>query len=161
MADDLKTLRDKLRTIVNAAWNVEGAKEFRTSLEGVFPAAARDEYMDCIDGPTPRDCLRKVAKDHGLRELYESAWDGAPEDLVKKLAGVKAAWTSAMRDKLVTVFDKLDIPELYSLCMAGDFSDVVTKAGLDTEPGSFRECATAVAKVKKLRKELRTAWGKK
>lgn len=156
----MKSLRDKLRTIVTAAWNVEGAKEFRTELEGVFPAEARDAYMDCIDGPTPRDCLRSVAKEYELRDLYESAWENAPEDLVKKLEGVKSAWTSAMRDKLVAVFEKLDIPDLYSLCMAGDFSEVVTKAGLDTEPGSFRECATAVAKVKKLRKELRSAWGK-
>ena len=161
MADDLKDLRGRLRKIVTAAWDVEGAKDFREKLEGVFPADLRDKYRDCIDGPTPRDCLRKEAGDAGLRDDFEKAWKDAPEGLITKLSAVKAAWTEALRDKIVSVVEKLDIPELYSLCMDGDFAGVVTKAGLPTEPGSFRECARSVAKVKKLRKELRAVWGKR
>jgi len=161
MADDLKDLRDRLRKIVTAAWDVEGAKDFRDKLEGVFPADLRDKYRDCIDGPATRDCLRKEADEAGLRGEFETAWKDAPEGLKTKLRAVKTAWTSALREKIVSVVEKLDIPELYSLCMEGDFAEVVTKAGLPTEPGSFRECARSVAKVKKLRKELRSAWGKK
>jgi len=161
MADDLKDLRDRLRKIVTSAWDVEGAKEFREKLEGVFPSELKDKYRACIDGPTPRDCLRKEAEDAGLRTDFESVWKDAPEALISKLEGVKSAWTSALRDKIIVVIEKLDIPELYSLCMAGDFAEVVEKAGLPTEPGSFRECARSVAKIKKLRKELRTVWGKK
>lgn len=161
MADDLKDLRTRLRKIVTAAWEVEGAKDFREKLIGIFPEDLRDKYRDCIDGPTPRDCLRKEAEDAGLRAEFESAWKDAPEGLKTKLETVKAAWTSALREKIVSVIEKLDIPELYSLCMEGDFAGVVSKAGLPTEPASFRECARSVAKVKKLRKELRTVWGKK
>lgn len=161
MADDLKDLRGRLRKIVTAAWDVEGAKDFRDKLETVFPDDLRDKYRACIDGPTPRACLRKEADDAGLRKEFETAWKDAPEGLLTKLSAVKAAWTDALRDKIVSVVEKLDIPELYSLCMDGDFSEVVTKAGLATEPGSFRECARSVAKVKKLRKELRAVWGKK
>jgi len=161
MVDEMGSLREKLRKIVTAAWAVEGSKEFMTKLEEVFPDDLRDKYRDCIDGPTPRDCLRKEASDAGLRDIFETAWKDAPEALLDKLEGVKTAWTAALRDKIMQVMEKLDIPDLYALCMEGDFAAVVTKAGLPTEPASFRECARSVAKVKKLRKELRTVWGKK
>jgi hypothetical protein len=160
MPDDLKALRDKLRSLVTAAWAVEGAKDFKTKLEETFPADAKDKYRECIDGPTPRDCLRGVAKELGIEAAYEGAWADAPAALVTKLEQVKTAWTAVLRDKIIAVIEKLDIPDLYALCMAGDFTTVVEKAGLPTQPGSFRECAREVAKAKKLRKELRAVWGK-
>jgi hypothetical protein len=158
--DDLKALRDKLRTLVTAAWGVEGAKDFKKKLEDTFPADARDKYRECIDGPTPRECLRGVAKDAGIEEAFESAWKDAPAALMSKLEQVKTAWTAGLRDKIIAVIERLDIPDLYALCMEGDFTAVVEKAGLPTQPGSFRECARGVAKAKKLRGELRKVWGK-
>lgn len=158
---DLNALRGNLRGIVQAAWKTKEAKEFKKSLEGVFPDAAREEYRACIDGATPRACLRKVAEDHNIRAAFEGAWANAPAALLDKLETVGTAWTAALRDQIMKVIEGADIPELYSLCMEGDFSTVVSKLGLPAQPGSFRECATAVAKAKDLRKKLRAAWGKR
>jgi hypothetical protein len=62
--------------------------------------------------------------------------------LIDKLEQVKTAWTAALRDKIIAVIEKLDIPDLYALCMAGDFTTVVEKAGLQhnlARSGSARE----------------------
>jgi len=164
MPAEIKTLTDlrgRLHDIVRGAWSVKEAEDFKHKLEKIFPDDLKAKYRDCIDGPTPRDCLRKVAAEGGLSDLFEDTWAEAPPELIRKLETVRTAWTATLRDVLVKVVAKLDIPELYALCMAGDFAEVVTRAGLPEEPKSFRECATAVAKIKKLKSELRTAWGKK
>lgn len=163
MAGDksFKTLRDSLRTTVAAAWNVEGARDFKKKLEDMFPDSLRDEYRGCIDSSTPKDCLRDVADKAGLRKEYEDAWGAAPEKLIEKLETVKGMWTASLRDEVASVVESLNIPELYQLCMDGDFATVVEKASLATSPASFRECAREVAKAKGLRKALRGKWGKK
>ena len=162
MADkSFKTLRDSLRTTVAAAWNVDGARDFKAKLEGVFPDSLRDEYRGCIDSTTPRDCLREVAEKAGLRKDYEEAWNAAPEKLIEKLETVKSMWTATLRDEVAEVVERLDIPDLYRMCMEGDFAGVVEKANLGTTPDSFRTCAREVAKAKGLRKALRGTWGKK
>ena len=164
MADkSFKTLRDSLRTTVAAAWNVEGARDFKAKLEGVFPDSLRDEYRDCIDSSTtiPEDCLREVADKAGLRKEYEEAWTGAPDKLIEKLETVRGMWTASLRDEIAEVVESLDIPKLYQMCMEGDFAGVVEKANLATSPSSFRECAREVAKARGLREKLRGKWGKK
>ena len=162
MADkSFKTLRDSLRTTVAAAWNVEGARDFKAKLEDIFPDSLRDEYRACIDGSTPKDCLREEAEKAGLRKEYEEAWNAAPEKLIEKLETVKGMWTASLRDEVAEVVEALDIPKLYQMCMEGDFAGVVEKANLATSPASFRECARDVARAKGLREKLRGKWGKK
>jgi len=156
-----KALRDSLRSTVAAAWNVEGAKDFKAKLEDIFPDSLRDEYRDCIDSTTPKDCLREVAEKAGLRKDYEDAWTAAPDKLIEKLETVKSMWTATLRDEIAEVVENLDIPKLYQMCMEGDFAGVVEKASLATSPASFRECAREVARAKGLREKLRGKWGKK
>lgn len=156
-----KALRDSLRTTVAAAWSVDGAREFRDKLEDVFPESLQDEYRECIDSTTPKDCLKEVAEKAGLRKEYRDAWDSAPDKLIEKLETVKSMWTASLRDEVAEVVEALDIPKLYQMCMEGDFAGVVEKANLATSPASFRECARDVARAKGLREKLRGKWGKK
>lgn len=159
MAGELADLRAKIKSIADGAWSVEGAIEFRKKLEGIFPKDLKDRFRDCIEtSPTPRDCLRSVAEEAGLREEFEKAWKEAPADLIEKLRAIRGAWGPDTRSKVMEVVEKLDIPELYSLCMAGDFGAVKEKAGLSAEPRNFAECARMVARMKDLRKELRALW---
>jgi hypothetical protein len=161
MAGELEKVREKLETIVPAAWELDKDRSLRKALEGVFGKDAKAKYEDCMSDTTVsmKECLKAAAATLGLDEKMETAWDKAPKELLNKLNEIRKSWTPAERKAIKTVARGMDLPKLYRQCAEGEYDDVASALGLDVTPTHFKGCAAAVAEAKDLRGAYETLWG--
>lgn len=158
---ELEKVREKLETIVPAAWKLDKDRVLRKALEAVFGKDAKTKYEECVSDTTVslKECLKKAAADVGLDDKMESAWDKAPKELLNKLNEIRTAWTPAEKKAIKAVARGMDLPKLYRMCAEGKYDDVASDLGLEVTPTHFKGCAAAVADAKDLRGAYETLWG--
>jgi len=162
MAGELEDLRDDLEGIIEGAWGSEEAVGFAQDLEDAFSDDAVEGFEDCAESPGQsfQDCLEKVADEHGVGDALKSSWDtNAPVELLTALRSVQAKWSKQDKERVAKVARSANLSELNRLCAEGEYSDVQSKAGLDTAPSTFQECVQLVADAKSLRENLKSLWG--
>jgi hypothetical protein len=168
-------MRDKM----SKAWEDPAVKAFKTVLSEIMDKATKDDFRSCMEGRVPEDirgeifyrckicwlpapitCITLVARKYGLEEKFRSAWQNVPETLKKELMDIEQLWTNHDRALAQAVTGKLNISELYNLCVNDEYEEVQKRLNMPFRPAAYRECMSCVAKFTNLAKAYKKMWGK-
>lgn len=161
MAGELESLRNNLESTVEGFWNDDAAQEFRNELDDVLDTDVSEAFRECLveSNNNPRECLRETAAEEGVADEFDSAWDGAPDDLVSDLRTINNLWSQDQREMVREIALNANLSELNRLCANGEYGEVADELGLDGQPNSYQDCVTATSEAGDIRENLKALWG--